>query len=102
MIEETSDEKLLGVIMSRNMTWNTHLYGNKKTGKDNIQGLVPQLSQLIAQLSKVMTTIQASSPPSFFMGSSLSPMSGAFLIWMTKEDCRKLQVLHNKVLRIRN
>ena len=34
------------------------------------------------------------------MGSSLSLMSGAFLIWMTKEDCRKLQVLQNKVLRI--
>ena len=61
LIEETSDEKLLGVIMSRNMTRNTHLYGNKKTGKDTIQGLVPQLSQrvrLIAQLSKVMTKIQ--------------------------------------------
>ena len=26
-IEETCNEKLLGVIMSSNMSWNTHLYG---------------------------------------------------------------------------
>jgi hypothetical protein len=60
LIEETSDEKLLGIIMGRNMTWNTHLYGNKKTGKNKIQGLVPQLSQwvgFIAQLSKGITNI---------------------------------------------
>ena len=42
-IEETSNEKLLGVIMSSNMSWNTHLYGNNETGKDKIQGLIPQL-----------------------------------------------------------
>lgn len=118
MIEETSDEKLLGIIMSRNMTWNTHLYGNKKTGKDKIQGLVPQLSQrvgLISQLSKVMTTTQLKTTISgIFTSKLLYGIQLVSNVWgipdmddssrrftsFTKEDCRKLQVLQNKVLRI--
>ena len=60
-ITETDDEKLLGIIMSNNLTWNTHLYGNKLQGKDKLIGLVPQLSQrigLLSKLSKVMSKKQ--------------------------------------------
>ena len=42
VIEETFDEKVLGIIMSRNMTWNTHLYGNKETGKNCFPTKKPQ------------------------------------------------------------
>ena len=61
VIEETSDEKLLGIVMSNNLTWNSYLYGNKLTGKDKIIGLVPKLSQrvvMLAELNKFMTRKQ--------------------------------------------
>ena len=45
VIEESRDEKLLGVIVSNNFTWKTHLYGNNKTGDDKIVGLTTKLSQ---------------------------------------------------------
>ena len=60
-IAESKDEKLLGMIMSNNLTWHTHLYGNKLKGKDKLVGLVPQLSQrvgLLSKLAKVMSKRQ--------------------------------------------
>ena len=118
VIKETSNEKLLGVIMSSNMSWNTHLYGNKETGKEKIQGIIPQLSQrvgIISQLSKVMSKSQLKNIISGIFTSKL--LYGIQLIsntWgvsdmddssrrftsFTKEDCIKLQVLQKKVLRI--
>ena len=46
-VEESSAEKLLGVIVSNDLSWKTHLYGNNKTGKDKITGLVTKLSQRV-------------------------------------------------------
>ena len=51
--EESEDEKLLGILMSNNMTWNAYLYGNKMTSKDKIVGLLPKLSQKVGMLSKL-------------------------------------------------
>ena len=28
VVEETDDEKLLGIVVNKNMSWTTHLYGN--------------------------------------------------------------------------
>ena len=39
-VRESKDEKLLGMIMSNDLTWHTHLYGNKLKGKDKLVGLV--------------------------------------------------------------
>ena len=117
-IEETVDEKLLGIVISNNMSWSTHLYGNKKTGKEKIQGLIPQLSQrvgILKQLSKLMTNSQLRSTGAGLFTSKL--LYGAQLftnVWgicdmddssrrftaFTKDDCRRLQVLQNKVLRM--
>ena len=47
--------------MSNDLTWNTHLYGNKLKGKDKLEGLVPQPSQrvvLLSKLAKVMSNRQ--------------------------------------------
>ena len=38
-IIESDDEKLLGMIVSNNLTWNTHLYGNNLQGKEKLDGL---------------------------------------------------------------
>ena len=40
VIKESSAEKLLGVEMSNNLSWNTYLYGNKLTGKEKVAGLI--------------------------------------------------------------
>ena len=118
VIKETNDEKLLGIIMSSNMSWNTHLYGNKETGKDRIQGVIPQLSKrvgMIAQLSKVMMKHQLKNIiAGLFTSKLLYGIQLVSNVWgvadmddtsrrfsaFTREDCRKLQVLQNKVLRI--
>ena len=50
IIEDTSSEKLLGVIINNELTWKNHLYGDQDS-----EGLVPQLSKRIGvmkQLSK--------------------------------------------------
>ena len=52
-ILESTDEKLLGITMSNNLSWNTYLYGNKKTGSEKLIGLIPKLSQRIGMLSKI-------------------------------------------------
>ena len=119
VIEETSDEKLLGIVMSNNLTWNSHLYGNKLTGKDKIIGLIPKLSQrvgMLAELNKFMTRKQFSSACDGLFTSCLLYCLPLFVnVWglptmddtsrrsvtFTKEDCRKLQVLQNKTLRMK-
>ena len=54
VIEESKEEKLLGILMSNIMTWTSYLYylyGNKLTGKDRILGLIPKLSQMVGTLT---------------------------------------------------
>ena len=56
-MKESAAEKLLGVIVSNDLSWRTHLHGNKMTGKDKITGLITKLSQrvgMLKRLSKVM------------------------------------------------
>jgi hypothetical protein len=119
VIEETKDEKLLGILMSNNLSWNSHLYGNKLTGKDRVQGLLPKLSQrvgMLGKLNKFMTRSQFSSACDGLFTSCLLYCLPLFVnVWglpdmddvnrrsvsFTKEDCRKLQVLQNKTLRLK-
>ena len=53
IVEETSDEKLLGILMSNSLSWNKYPYGNKKQGKEKVIGLIPKLSQRVGMLSKL-------------------------------------------------
>ena len=52
-MNESVDEKLLGVIVSNDLRWKTHLYGNNKTGKEKLKGLIPKLAQRVGILSKL-------------------------------------------------
>ena len=52
-VVESKDEKLLGVIISNDLSWKTHLYGNGLTGDDKIVGLTTQLSQRVGILTKL-------------------------------------------------
>ena len=48
-IVETTSEKLLGLVVNNELTWNNHLYGDKEH-----EGLIPQLSKRIGML-KIMS-----------------------------------------------
>ena len=120
VIEETKDEKLLGILMSNNMTWNSYLYGNRLSGKDKIMGLIPKLSQrvgMLGKLNKFMTRTQFRSACAGLFTSSMLYCLPLFVnVWglptmddtnrrsvaFAKEDCHKLQVLQNKTLRYKS
>ena len=60
VVKESSDEKLLGTVISNDLTWKTHLYGNNLTGEDKIVGLVTKLSQRVGILSKLVKIMSPS------------------------------------------
>ena len=119
LVEESSDEKLLGIMMSNNLSWNTYLYGNKLSGKDKIIGLIPKLSQSVGMLGKlnrymsrdqfklasegIFTSCLLYCLPLYCNVWGLPSMDDAARRFQafTKDDCRKLQVLQNKVLRMK-
>ena len=120
LVEESSDEKLLGIMMSNNFSWNTYLYGNKLSGKDKVIGLIPKLSQRVGMLGKlnrymsrdqfklasegIFTSCLLYCLPLYCNVWGLPSMDDAVRRFQafTKDDCRKLQVLQNKVSRMKN
>ena len=51
-VQKPSSEKLLGIIVNKNLIWTDHLYGNQEH-----KGLIAKLSQrsgIIKRLSKIM------------------------------------------------
>ena len=59
IIEESISEKLLGVIISQDLTWKHHLYGEKWREEDNAPGLIPQLSKRVGLLSLLVKRLSA-------------------------------------------
>ena len=118
-VKETHSEKLLGILMSNDFSWNNYLYGNKLKGKDKVVGLIPKLSQrvgMLGKLNKYMTRDQFRlTCDGIFTSCLLYCLPLYCNVWglptmddsvrrfqaFTKEDCRKLQVLQNKVLRLK-
>ena len=108
-IQESNNEKLLGITMSNDVTWNALLNGNKLTGSDKEIGLLKQLSQrigMLKQLSKYMSKSQLKTTcEGIFTSKVLYCLPLFSNVWgvmnmddtaLTKEDMRKLQVLHTK------
>ena len=55
-IEDTKSEKLLG--LNNQLSWKEYLYGETWRPEDNARGLIPQLSQRVGILSKIVKTMQ--------------------------------------------
>ena len=119
VVNESVDEKLLGVIVSNDLRWKTHLYGNNKTGKEKLKGLIPKLAQrvgILSKLSRVMPQPKFSNVIEGIFTSTLRYCLQLFgNVWgydnldennrrfeaFTKEDNRRIQCLQNKVLRLK-
>ena len=103
--------------MSNNLSWNVYLFGNQQTGTQKVVGLIPKLSQRIGMLMKLkrfMDSKQFKMTCDGLFHSTLLYCIPLFVnTWglptmddtmrkstaFSKEDCRRLQVLQNKVLR---
>ena len=112
-ILESSSEKLLGVIVNNTLTWKNHLHGN-----DEEEGLIKNLSKRVNMLKKLRKYLPDHKFKSTVSGLFLSKLSYCITVWgsvwripgdmneskvktsMSKDDLRKLQVLHNKCLRL--
>ena len=113
-IKDTKSEILLGLVLNNNLTWKDYLYGNAFE-----KGLISQLSQRAGMLSKISQLM-----PSFRFKQICSGLFYSKLIYcihvfgtfwdvdsfdesrrrspaFTKEDNRKLQVIQNKILRLK-
>ena len=49
-LKPTPSEKLLGVIISKDMTWYAHYWGEKWREKDNVTGVIPELLKRLGML----------------------------------------------------
>ena len=111
-VTESSCEKLLGMYVENDLTWNIYLHGNDKTGSDKIIGLLTKLSQrvgILTRLSKILTQKQFKSISNGIFTSKLLYCLPLFSnIWdkniegrfsaFSKGDLNKIQILQNKVL----
>ena len=114
--QETTSEKLLGVIVNNTATFKHHLYGDHEN-----PGLMKQLSTRAGMLSKLKKYLPPAKLKLVMEGMFSSKLMYGMSVWsrvwqipgsldeaattrtspsITKEDVRKLQVLQNKCLRI--
>ena len=118
-IEDTKSEKLLGLILNNNLSWKEYLYGESWRTDDNARGLIPQLSQRTGILSKIVKTMPYNRFKQVCSGLFYSKLMYCLQVFgnvwdipnydekskrstaFTKEDNRKLQVLQNKILRLK-
>ena len=119
-VYESKNEKLLGIIVSNDLTWKVHLYGNGETGPNKIIGLIPKLFQrvgILTKLHKVMSSFQFKNACEGMFYSKLINCLQLFanvfdinqnddterrFSAFTKQDNRRLQVLQNRILRLKS
>ena len=107
VVSESNNKKLLGVIMNNTLTW-----------KDHIESLITQLSQRAGLLQKLSSSASRKKLQMFASGIFYSKLEYCLPLFvntwgldqyneidekyvtMSKEQCRKLQVLQNKVCRL--
>ena len=112
-IKESSSEKLLGVIVNNTLSWKHHLHGNEEE-----DGLIKNLSNRVNMLKRLRKFLPNPQFNSIVSGLFLSKLSYCLTVWgsvwnipgdmtesgmktnMSKNDLRKLQVLHNKCMRL--
>ena len=111
---ESTSEKLLGVIVNNTATFRTHLYGD-----DENQGLLKQLSGRVGILKRLKRFMPPARLKTIMEGIFSSKIMYGMTTWgrvwhipgsldeetrtspsITKDDLKKLQVLQNKCMRI--
>ena len=111
---ESTSEKLLGVVINNTLTWKNHLYGDA----DN-EGLIPSLAKRVGILKKLRKYIPAHRFSQITSGLFTSKVCYCLNLWggvwdipglngdqpgnktsISKKDMKRLQVLHNKTMRI--
>ena len=118
-VKESKSEKLLGLIVNNQHTWKEYLFGEHWRQDGNAPGLIPQLSQRVGLLRKVVHLMPLERFNTICQGIFYSKMIYCLQIignvWgnldnddtsrryaaFTKEDNRKLQTLQNQVLRLK-
>ena len=115
-IQESDHKKLLGMIVQNDLKFKTYLNGNTRKGDETITGLLSKLNKrvgILKQLAKVLSPNQLKSASHGIFNSTLIYCLQLFgKVWIednthyrysafTKSDSNKLQVLQNKVLRLR-
>ena len=119
VIKDTKSERLLGLTVNNQLTWKEYLYGEKWREVDNAVGLVPQLAQRVGILSKIAKLMPSNRLKLFCNGLFHSKLSYCIQVFsnvwnitnldeenrrfaaFTKTDNRKLQILQNKVMRLK-
>ena len=118
-VTESSSKKLLGLIVNNKQTWKDYLYGEQWRDRGNAPGLIPQLSQRVGLLKRVVHLM----PPKrfnticqgIFYSKMLYCLQVVGNVWgiessdevnrrfvaFTKDDNQKLQTLQNSVLRMK-
>jgi hypothetical protein len=118
-VEESRSEKLLGLVVNNQLTWKEYLYGEHWRDKGNASGLIPQLSQRVGLLKRIVHLMPKKRFRMICQGIFYSKMTYCLQVvgnvWgvestdevnrrfsaFTKEDNRKLQTLQNTVLRLK-
>ena len=118
-VKESISERLLGLEVKNDLTWSAHLYGNGMKGKDKSEGLITKLSKRVGILKKVRKFMKPKQFQAVTHGIFTSKLTFGIQVFgnvwglpdldvgtrryssFTKEDNRKLQVLQNKVIRMR-
>ena len=118
-IEDTKSEKLLGLTINNKLTWKEYLYGETWRSENNARGLISQLSQRAGILAKIAPSMPTHRFKQICSGLFYSKLIYCIQIFgnvwdipscddtnrrsqaFTKEDNRKLQVLQNKILRLK-
>ena len=65
VVEATQSEKLLGIILSQDMSWKTHLWGESWREEKNQQGVFPQLIRRLGMLKVLSKTCSKEKLKSF-------------------------------------
>ena len=112
-INETSSEKLLGVVVNNTLTWNNHLYGDTEN-----EGLIQQLSRRLGMLKMMSKHMERNNLNFFASGMFYSKLCYCLPVFgnvmgleefkennsryqsYTVKDNNKLQVLQNKLNRL--
>ena len=118
-VTDSESEKLLGLTLNNSLTWKHYLYGESWRTQNNIKGFVSQLSQRVGMLSRIVKDMPSHRFKQVCSGLFYSKLIYCLqvfgMVWdipnvdescrrsiaFTKEDNRKLQVLQNKILRLK-